>query len=961
MTIGIGLIPTGYILNGYLRDQVAANVPNTLLTIQQEAIEEIEAQYLGLGITEVLPRIQEEETEFIKDEIVEVRAIPSTLQYLQNLSIPLFLERINGSMTANLIQDSLEAVSSDILDHINGKYSAEIINNTLVQVITGNSTTQPYAINEFFNNYTFQVDYSTVIMGVSEFATGSNSSLDFTATAQQRLLYGYLNNPGLIKEIENGTGILDYMEFYQNATIDPITYNSTMQTVYDSTWNQLTAVANYISNYLWNSIVPDIFNAIYGMIPSEYAPWRTRELFFNDPNWTSTINVTSLIEGISEYGTTGSNSFNYTSTAQQRLLYGYSTAPGLLENIFYGEGVLDYLEYYSETSGDAAMQAQYNATFYQLSNLTSYLTQYIFEVIIPDQLALEGLTLETAGLRDFYSQWANASIFPTGIQLNELHILIGDMLKTRLAANLIKTELDKVIARPLFDEEEVREAFFNNWMFRINFTTPLKGVTEYTFFGANISLGYTQEAQNRLLDGYEGYPGILTQIETGFGLLDWLKFYESARLNIGTNRTLMETVYNATWDVHLDYLGRYINDYIIEDQLAGAGQTGLEVGRPTRSDILIETTVDLWDPINPDGIVNETGIVKWYKAANGDQAKQNELNTTLNLTQVQFDKLYTWLTTIIKETLVPIVFIVQEPLGFRLTTREYAEMLFLEQWANGTIVPTGLDLGDGLTGFEVGIPIKSNISSNIVWDLFNVINSSSFIHNIGILKWIDAFEGDSVAENELIALFDLSTDQIDLILDWLFISFKQNVVPNVVFDLTGETLTDLAGFEFHRQWTNGTLFIDGIDLDPTFGLPILSDWELGIPVKSYITQSESVDLWGETPFSVPVREIEIEKRENCLIHTKGISNWFAAMQNGSVYIYLQNLYSLTDTQMDAVLVWLSKVNSEYSFPAIQEKMNLPTDIYTYANNLFLGFALAGGILLALGCLGVILLVLLKRK
>ncbi|MHA1933294.1 MAG: hypothetical protein ACW96X_12175, partial [Promethearchaeota archaeon] len=139
------MIPTGLITNGFIRDQVGQNIPSTILHIQDEAISEIEAQYLGLGITEVLPRIKNQETENIKDEIVEVRFIPSTLLYLKNLTAPLLLERLNGSMTANFIMDSLVAVSTDILDNINGPLSAQIINDTLEQVINSNSTTSIFA------------------------------------------------------------------------------------------------------------------------------------------------------------------------------------------------------------------------------------------------------------------------------------------------------------------------------------------------------------------------------------------------------------------------------------------------------------------------------------------------------------------------------------------------------------------------------------------------------------------------------------------------------------------------------------------------------------------------------------------------------------------------------------------------------------------------------------------------
>ena len=93
IAIGIGLIPTGLIVNEFIRDQIGDNIPNTISHINEDAVLEIEEQYLGLGIAEILPEIQKQEIEYLKDEIVELRFIPSTLLYLKNLSMPLFKER----------------------------------------------------------------------------------------------------------------------------------------------------------------------------------------------------------------------------------------------------------------------------------------------------------------------------------------------------------------------------------------------------------------------------------------------------------------------------------------------------------------------------------------------------------------------------------------------------------------------------------------------------------------------------------------------------------------------------------------------------------------------------------------------------------------------------------------------------------------------------------------------------
>ncbi|MHA2393843.1 MAG: hypothetical protein ACXAEX_18055 [Promethearchaeota archaeon] len=947
LAIGIGLIPTGLIVNEYIRDQVGENLPSTISHINEQAILEIEGQYLGLGVTEVLPELQKQETEDIKDDIVEVRFIPSTLLYLKNLSMPLFKERLNASMTANTINDNLVAVSNDILSNINGPLSAQIINETLDQVININLTTSIFAREQFFNNYTFQLDFEvsingTSIRGISEYITDETDKLNFTSTAQQRLLDGYLSNPGLILDIDNGTGILDFMDFYENATIDPNVTRTTMQNAYNSTWNQLTAVANYISDYLWDSVIPMTWKKT-PTLPSTYANSKALELFFNNENWSTVTGNLSTILGVSEYQTGGLNNLSYTTTSQQRILSGYNSAPGILENIFLGQGVIDYLEYYVETSGNGTMQTQYNATYHQLSNLTSYIIQYIRGNIVPTQLTSEGLTLETASLRDFYIQWANASFFTNGIGINELSSEIGELLKARSAANEIRNEISSL---PIINETIERDLFFNNYTFRINFSTSILGVSEYNS-STSYSLNYTFLAQERLLEGFEDAPGIFNSIESGFGLLNWLDFYQSALLNIGTNRTSMVTTYNATWDQLLAF-GQYLRTYILGTVITAGAQKGLEAGIPIASNIEYDKTVSLWDPMNVNGIVNDSGINKWYKAATGNQTIENQLNATFNLTQSQLTILYDWLIINVKNRLTPIVFIVQQPLGIRLTTDEYASILFLEQWANGTVIPSGMDLGDGLKGFEIGLPLKSNISYSSALALFDTRNTSAMANNIGILKWIDSYEGDTAVKNELSILFGLNSNQVDMIGNWLITSVKQNIVPIVLTDLTEYTMLMLAEFEFHRQWANGTLFASGIDLDPAFGLSSITGWELGIPIKSDIYHKTSESLWDEEDIY-------------SFVNFKGNGLWFMASRDKSAYDTLKVYFELDDTQMEAIIAWLERIREDYSLNHLKEILNLPTDVYTYGSNVNLGFTISGIIFLALGCIATILIFLTKRR
>ncbi|MBA7632921.1 hypothetical protein ES703_40477 [subsurface metagenome] len=946
LATGIGLAPTGFFLNGYFRDQVRANVPETLLSIRDDVIPVIESNFSGLGIPEVLEAIREQETQDIEDDIVKVRSIPSILLYLKNLSMPIFLERINTSMTSTNISESLDSVAAVFQEKIEGSMSAQLINETLEQVIDSNSSTLLNAMDMFFNNYTFQDNYSTSIVGISEFATSGLNTLNFTAAAQQSLLYGNLSSPGLIQDLKNGTGVLDFLEFYDNATQDPVTYNLTMQIAYNSTWEQLTAVAEYVTDYLWVSIVPSEFYANFSMTPSQYALFNATNHFFNDEEWSITTKGITHISGVSEFGTGSSYNLSYTDTARQRLLYGYQNSSGILEDLALGTGVSGFLDLYNDTSGDATMQLQYNATYYQLKNLTSYLTQYMFDVSVPAQLALDGLTLDSAAERDFYVQWANGTIFTSGIYLRDLSEELGLFLKKSSAAYLIRNTINKIKTQNSTTLLNATDVFFNNYNFSVNYSINLEGVSEHMAIG-NFSLNYTTTAQERILYGYGNAPGIFIELPSGLGLTNWLDFYQAALLNIGTNRTLMESTYNATWVDQLLPMGQYLQDFILEQEIGLSSQKGLEVGVPSPSYISFNDSINLWDPANSSGFVHDIGILEWYDAANGNLTAQGEINATYSLSDAQFGRIYNWLFTTIKDVVVPIIFILQLPTGSRITTTQYAEILFLEQWANATVVPKGLDLGGGVKGFEVGIPVKSNISFSITTSLFETRNSSSFINKDGLLKWIDAYGGDITSRTELITTFHLDTIQLDLILTWLFTTFRDNVVP-IAFNLTGYSLTELAGFEFFRQWTNGSLFTNGIDPGPAFGLESLSGWELGLPVASNIEFNPAVQLW-------------FEGNPKSLVTPTGIAKWFNAMEVSSTYNYLKKSYGFDDNQMDAILDWLIMIRDDFALSFSQLELGLPIDPYEYGNILLIGCVISGFGLAAIGVLTLVITKLSKRR
>ena len=98
-----------------------------------------------------------------------------------------------------------------------------------------------------------------------------------------------------------------------------------------------------------------------------------------------------------------------------------------------------------------------------------------------------------------------------------------------------------------------------------------------------------------------------------------------------------------------------------------------------------------------------------------------------------------------------------------------------------------------------------------------------------------------------------------------------------------------------------------------------------------------------------------------LVHQKGNGLWFQATRDMSAYQTLKDYHELDDSQMEAIIAWIDRIREEFSLPYLKEMLNLPIDVYTYANTVFLGFTISAVIFLALGCVSIILIFLIKRR
>jgi len=362
---------------------------------------------------------------------------------------------------------------------------------------------------------------------------------------------------------------------------------------------------------------------------------------------------------------------------------------------------------------------------------------------------------------------------------------------------------------------------------------PIKGISEY--YQQNLWYG---NAKYVLVEGNGSLPGLIGNNSLGFGVLEYLALYDQANGNT-TNEQELAIGYNTTWN-KLTKLTDYYRNYFVPvgipmlvanlstimpeyagmdtmdiaemyfyDQWANcslfeggidfstivkeidAPLYGFEVGRLIPSNIT-RTSVDLlWDDNNIKSLTNDTGIKEWI-AARSDVIKQVELQNEFLIEKYQMEMLMYWLwSESFKWNIVPVLATLPPPDGVNMSLTEYARIVFLEVWANGTaagsaLFPYGFPLSLKKTtvyGFEVGYqdkytPIKpTNMSLAAAELLWDVSNNYSLVNKKGLSDWYGALEDPTSATAYGLKIVNqLEDDEMAMIFEWLP-KFRDEVMP----------------------------------------------------------------------------------------------------------------------------------------------------------------------------------------
>ena len=200
----------------------------------------------------------------VKDEI------DTALLEIKEQATPLVEEIVNITLIANAINISINGVT------INGTFSKGL----------GDA--------DFFNNCTAEycIEGKSFFQSIAKYINKSygTGDLEFTSSARQMLLYGNENQniPGLITDLNMGSGLNDFMDLYHDAETND-DKKIEMENDYLCIWEHLTYLMDWIESYANVEIVPLLAELAFVIRPELDGVTTTKEIaeFFFKSQWAN--------------------------------------------------------------------------------------------------------------------------------------------------------------------------------------------------------------------------------------------------------------------------------------------------------------------------------------------------------------------------------------------------------------------------------------------------------------------------------------------------------------------------------------------------------------------------------------------------------------------------------------------------------------------------------------------------
>jgi len=612
LAVGAGLVPTGFVTNEYLQDQVYDGVPGALLDIKQQAVPALMEEIPVLATPDVLAGAKAQAAAGL-EPMLTLRSTPSALLGL--------LAQMNGSLP-NIIDYGTTAQLIDIsINWLNATYGWDI------------------GTNIFFNDTTF-TDPFTTLLGVSNM-TGIPQN--YTLTARTNLLLNTFSDiyippytfPGLITDLDFGTGVQRLYDIFWYITFGGDGYtNGVFSAFYNMTLAQIADMANY----LWTVItyyVPGAFFATHGITRAEaittgfYRQWANGT-FFDDGIDIGHFLGTSELKGFEVGVPDPSNISIATSAALWDPLN-----PLAFTN---DDGIQVWA---GAMGGNATLQTLLMTTFSlsvaQLTMLLNWLGNFITNITPSLVFADTGQTINELATLALYEQWANGTIFgevvlPDGF-LGEIdssmagapYFEVGLPNATGLSLSECLALWSDVVPSKSFT---YRPAFEDLWLTAMlgNTTSQATLISEFGISAGELTAILTWLGAIIGVTPSTGRSAELLELDMGLTIsqISTRAFYEQ-----WANGTILGVA-----ALPEGFLSRRVPPIY--------GPPYFEIGLEYTTELTLSQCQDLWDVNSEYSLVTVSGIHKWYQAELGNTIFDTLATQNGGLSYPQMLFLTTW-------------------------------------------------------------------------------------------------------------------------------------------------------------------------------------------------------------------------------------------------------------------------------------------------------------------------------
>lgn len=799
--------------------------------ILEHSLPIIEDMIRELGPAIALDKIREKAIPLVEEEIYKIGPAIA-LQLIKKISVPANRLMVNASFLAQLLYQAYEEGKTHSMDmlgyHVDGgdallnlffDYNDLFLGAPLFGGLGTTSFSEQLEVNglppilgisEWWSD--LHDSNTDLEIGVCNYALlgqipqpNPNDILAWGDMSQKDNDLWFYNPPGIIQHTTKGFGVLDYLS---NFTIANKTgfHSEFLVQYYEGralSWADFEILARYFYEY-WVPIAMPILlaqlqnpNSEFSRRAPEYIGMSLDDIAYHEflKQW---INFSTYPLGVDFHefidilplGTYGLEVNSNISVNSAYELWDESNQWSFL-NI---TGISKWFDANSSDTSRLDLANHFGLTLQQVTDICKWLwgidgfSNQLFPLLVgaPKPYGYN-VTIEELSENVFYELWANGTalglvLYPNGLDFGEFFpgefrigttgFEVGIPTPSEMPLNLIKA---------LWDNSN-QFSLINITGIQLWANASTSSIEKEILYNEFLSLGITYDQIDQILNwlwnGTKSFSQFLLPILINSSLGYGMEISELSQMVLYEQWANGTALGLSLFPDGLDF-GEFMENLPL-------GMTGFEVGIPIPTGLLLSQVERLWDTISPFSLTNMVGIEEWKIAFTNTSAK-NELQQYFDLSETQIQLILNWLwngnNSFSRELLPKLL---ESELGYNMTLTQFAKVLLLEQWANGTIMqmnlfPGGIDFHDfvssippGTTGFEVGVPIPTNMSLKSAFLLWDSANPYSLVKDIQI--WWDIDFKHSTVYNQTRDSNLLDDTTIDMILQWLP-SFRDDVMP----------------------------------------------------------------------------------------------------------------------------------------------------------------------------------------